>query len=128
DIELVTALRAEGFEAAKRKAVSLEAGQTTAALADKSIDAAIGSAWDVPWLAREKGVALKSLNPADYRVEFYGDTLFTLQRGAKASPDTVRKFYDASLKGWDYALQHPGEIAPRLIAELPKLAGITDPA
>src|SRR5437763_266213 len=30
DIELVTALRAEGFEAAKLKAVSLEPGQTTA--------------------------------------------------------------------------------------------------
>ena len=128
DVELVTALRSEGIDPAKLKSVSLDPGQVTAALADKSIDAAIGSAWEVPWLAREKGIALKFFNPADYRVEFYGDTLFTLQRRAKAEPQTVRSFYAATLKGWDYALQHPGEIAPRLIAELPKPAGIADAA
>ncbi len=74
DIELATALHAEGVDAAKLKSVSLEPGQAVAALADKSVDAAIGSAWQVPWLAREKGIAVKSFNPADYRVEFYGDT------------------------------------------------------
>ncbi len=128
DIELVTALAAEGVDPAKLKSVSLEPGQAVAALADKSVDAAIGSAWDVPWLARERGLALKSFNPADYRVEFYGDTLFTLQRRARTEPQTVRAFYQASLKGWDYALQHPGEIAPRLLAEAPKPAGIADAA
>jgi ABC-type nitrate/sulfonate/bicarbonate transport system substrate-binding protein len=126
DIELATALRAEGIDPAKLKSVALEPGQIAAALADRSVDAAIGSAWEVPWLAREKGLALKSFNPADYRVEFYGDTLFTLQRRARTEPQTVRSFYAASLKGWDYALQHPGEIAPRLLAERPHPPGITD--
>jgi ABC-type nitrate/sulfonate/bicarbonate transport system substrate-binding protein len=128
DIELATALKAEGIDPSKLNAVALAPGQTAAALGDRTVDAAIGSPWEVPWLAREKGIALKSLNPADYRVEFYGDTLFTLQRLAKTEPQTVRSFRAASLKGWDYALQHPGEIAPRLLAELPHPAGIADPA
>jgi len=106
----------------------LEPGQTATALGDRSVDAAIGSAWEVPWLARDKGIALKSFNPADYRVEFYGDTLFTLQRLANREAQTVRSFRAASLKGWDYALQHPDEIAQRLVAELPRPAGIADPA
>src|SRR4029077_13963129 len=79
-------------------------------------------------LAHEKAIALKSFNPADYRVEFYGDTLFTLQRLASREGQTVRSFRAASLKGWDYALQHPDEIAQRLVAELPRPPGIADPA
>src|SRR5260370_26626896 len=72
--------------------------------------------------------ALKSFNPADYRVEFYGDTLFALQRLAAREGPTVRSFRAASLKGWDYALQHLDEIAQRLAAELPRPPGIADPA
>jgi ABC-type nitrate/sulfonate/bicarbonate transport system substrate-binding protein len=131
DIELVTALKAEGLDPGKLRSVPLSPGspgQTVAALADRSVDATIGSAWEVPFLARDKGVALKSFNPADYRVEFYGDTLFTLRRLARAEPHTVRSFRAASLKGWDYALQHPDEIAARLVAELPRPAGIADAA
>jgi len=126
DIELVTALKAEGIDRGKLKSVSLNPDQTVAALVDRSVDAVIGSAWEVPWLAYEKGLALKSFNPADYRVAFYGDTLFTLQRLARAEPQTVRSFRTASLKGWDYALTHPDEIQQRLLAELPHPAGIAD--
>jgi ABC-type nitrate/sulfonate/bicarbonate transport system substrate-binding protein len=128
DIELAAALHAEGVDPDKLKSVPLEPGQSFTALADKSVDAVPGSAWDLPWLAREKGVALKSFNPGDYRVEFYGDTLFTLQRRAKTEPQLVHNFYAASLKGWDYALQHPGEITPKLLAEMPHRAGVTDAA
>src|SRR5260370_28954557 len=72
--------------------------------------------------------ALPIFNPADYRVEFYGDTLFALQRLATREGQAVRSFRAASLKGWDYALQHPDEIAQRLVAELPRPPGIADPA
>src|SRR5947207_217894 len=57
DIELGTALAAEGIDQAKLKSVLLEPGRAAAALADKSVDAAIGSAWDLPFVAREKGLA-----------------------------------------------------------------------
>jgi ABC-type nitrate/sulfonate/bicarbonate transport system substrate-binding protein len=128
DIELATALKAEGIDRGKLRSVALDPGQTVAALGDRSVDAAIGSAWEVPWLAHDKGIALKSFNPADYRVEFYGDTLFTLQRLANRQGQTVRSFRAASLKGWDYALQHPDEIAQRLVAELAHPPGIADAA
>src|SRR5437867_1731283 len=59
EVELATALRAEGIDPAKLKTVAIEPGNIAAALADKTVDAAIGSAWEVPWLARQKGVALK---------------------------------------------------------------------
>jgi len=127
-LELATALRAEGIDPDKLKSTPVEAGQTLGVLADKTVDVAPGSVWDLPWLAKERNLNLKSFNPADYRVEFYGDTLFTLQRLAKNQPDVARGFRIASLKGWDYALQHPDEIAGRLVATLPRPPGITDAA
>ena len=127
-IELATALRAEGVDPEKLKLTTVEPGQTLGVLADKTVDAAPGSIWDLPWLAKERNLNLKSFNPADYRVEFYGDTLFTLQRFARNQPDVVRNFRLATLKGWDYALQHPDEIAGRLIATLPRPPGVADAA
>ena len=126
--ELATALQAEGIDPSKLKTTSVEPAQVLGILADKTVDAAIGSVWDLPWLAKEKGLNLKSFNPADYRVEFYGDTLFTLQRLARDQPDTVRDFRLASLRGWEYALQHPDEIAGRLVATLPHPPGVNDAA
>ena len=126
DIELATALRAEGVDLDSLKPVPLEPGQTVAALAQRSVDVAPGSAWDAPWLAHEKGFAVKSFDPADYRVEFYGDTLFTLKRFAAAEPAILRGFREASLKGWEYALRNPDEMGARLMAELPRPAGVAD--
>jgi len=127
-MEFATALRAESIDPTKVRSTPVEPGQTLGVLADKTVDAAPGSVWDLPWLAKEKGLNLKSLNPADYRVEFYGDTLFTLQRLAKNQPELVRNFRIASLRGWEYALQHPDEIAGRIVATLPHPPGIADAA
>src|SRR5580704_8028232 len=128
EIELETALRAEGIDPAKTKAVSIDSPRIVAALADRTIDAAIGSAWIVPWQAHERGIILKSFNPANYRVDYYGDSLFTLQRFEAAEPATVARFRAASLKGWEYALQHPDEIAARLVADYPGDGPVADAA
>src|SRR5262249_1872111 len=51
DIEFATALHAEGIDPNKLKPVPLEAGQALPSLADRSVDAIMGSAWDFPWQA-----------------------------------------------------------------------------
>ena len=126
DIELATALRGEGIDPAKIKSLTIDANQIVPALADHSIDAAVGSAWIVPWQAHERGIVLKSFNPANYRVEYYGDSLFTMQRFAAAEPETVGRFRAASLKGWEFALQHPNEVIARLLAEKAPEAPVAD--
>jgi ABC-type nitrate/sulfonate/bicarbonate transport system substrate-binding protein len=126
DIELATALRAEGIDPAQTKSVNITADQIVPALADHTIDAAVGSAWIVPWQAYEQRLALKLFNPANYRVEYYGDSIFTMQHFEAAEPDTVRRFRDATLKGWDYALRHPDDIIARLVADKPGEPAIAD--
>lgn len=49
-------------------------------------------------------------------IDFYGDNLFTTEKELKAHPDRVRAFRDASLRGWQYAMQHPEEIVDLIIA------------
>jgi ABC-type nitrate/sulfonate/bicarbonate transport system substrate-binding protein len=128
DIELATALRAEGIDPARTKSVTITPAQIVPALADHQIDAAVGSAWIVPWQAHERGIVLKSFNPANYRVEYYGDSLFTLQRFATVQPDTVARFRAATLKGWEYALRHPDDLVARLVADKPGEPPIADVA
>jgi hypothetical protein len=126
DIELTTALRAEGIDPAKTKSVTIKPDQIVNSLADRTIDAAVGSAWTVPWQAHERGLVLKSFNPANYRVEYYGDSLFTMERIAAAHPDMVDRFRAASLKGWEYALHHPDDMISRLITDKPGEPAIAD--
>jgi ABC-type nitrate/sulfonate/bicarbonate transport system substrate-binding protein len=128
DLELRTALYAEAIDPDKLRSLSSEPGRALADLASHRVDAAVGSVWELPWQARERGVALKSFNPAGYRVDYYGDSLFTLQRLAKTDPALVQRFREASIKGWGYALQHPEEIAARVLAELPMRVAVSDPA
>ncbi|HJU17214.1 MAG TPA: ABC transporter substrate-binding protein [Stellaceae bacterium] len=128
DIELRTALKAEGIDPGTLHSVPIEPGGAVAALQKGTVDAVIGSAWQVPWQAHERGLALKSFDPAAYRPEFYGDSLFTLQRFAAAEPETVAHFRAASLKGWEYALLHPQEMATRLLTELPQRMPVSDPS
>jgi len=128
DLELRTALYAEAIDPDRLRSLSSEPGQALADLASHRVDAAVGSVWELPWQGRERGVALKSFNLAGYRVEYYGDSLFTLQRLAKTDPAVVQRFREASVKGWGYALQHPDEIATRILAELPVQVAVSDPA
>lgn len=70
--------------------------------------------------ARELGVELQALRPAEYGVDAYGDTLYTTGALARAEPGLVARFRRASLEGWRYALEHAPEVAGRISAELPR--------
>jgi PAS domain S-box-containing protein len=59
---------------------------------------------------QEKGLKVNVINPQSYGIDFYGDILFTSERELMTYPERVEKFRRASLKGWQYALEHPEEL------------------
>src|SRR6516165_4416286 len=126
DLELRAVLKGAGIDPEKLKSVSIEPRQLIAALAERRVDAVVGSAWELPWQARERSMALKSLTLSGLPPEFYGDALFTLQRFANSDLTTARHFREASIRGWEYALLHPDEIAARILSELRALP-VSDP-
>lgn len=72
------------------------------------------------YAASEAGISLQELSPQDFGLDFYGDTLYTHQQVVDRSPQMVRRFLNASLRGWEYALNHKQEMARRIASELPR--------
>lgn len=54
--------------------------------------------------------------PVAEGIDFYGDNLFTSQKELENHPQRVKAFRQASIKGWQYALNHPQEIADLILA------------
>ena len=65
-----------------------------------------------------RGVLPSIMRTADFGIDFYGDILFTSQAEVEHQSQRTEAFLRASLKGWNYALNHPAEIA-KLILLLP---------
>lgn len=59
---------------------------------------------------KEKNIDVNIINPMNYGIDLYGDMLFTNQNEAKNHPERVIKFKQATLKGWEYALDNKEEI------------------
>jgi diguanylate cyclase (GGDEF)-like protein/PAS domain S-box-containing protein len=59
-------------------------------------------------------------------IDFYGDNLFTSEHEIAEHPERVAKFLAASLKGWEYALAHPKEIATIIKQQYKSTKSISD--
>lgn len=91
---------------------SLELAPTTwdiGELIRGEVDAMAAYSTNSPYLLREQGLSYILMRPRTYGVDFYGDCLFTSQQELTNHPDRVRRFREASLQGWEYALEHPDE-------------------
>lgn len=62
-----------------------------------------------PYLLKKRGHEVNIIDPRDYGINFYGDTLFTTERFIQDHPEATEKFRQASLRGWKYAIDHPDE-------------------
>lgn len=71
--------------------------------------------------AKERGLDIQLLHIADAEQMFYGDTLYTHQRVIDRNPELVRRFTEASLKGWQYAMEHRDEMVAA-VSVLPRYA------
>lgn len=64
-----------------------------------------------------QGFNLNIMEPSDYGVKFYADTLFTTEKMLREKPEIVRKFVQASIEGWKMAIADQ----PKAIDELMKI-------
>ncbi|MGE4462765.1 MAG: ABC transporter substrate-binding protein [Arcobacter sp.] len=64
-----------------------------------------------PIILQEKGIKYKIFHPKDYGFDFYSDILFTSSKFIKENPLTTKSFYEATLKGWEYAFKNKTEAA-----------------
>jgi PAS domain S-box-containing protein len=67
-------------------------------------------------LKKLHGIEPAVLDPLEYGIDFYGDTLFTSGEISRKHPDTVARFRRASLKGWEYAMAQQAEVVDMILA------------
>ncbi|WP_320034664.1 ABC transporter substrate-binding protein [Halarcobacter sp.] len=63
-----------------------------------------------PFYFKERNIDINIINPTNYGFDLYGDMLFTNQNEVINHPDRVNRFKEATLRGWEYALDHKEEI------------------
>lgn len=80
-------------------------------LATHKVDAIMGYISNEPYLLRKAGIKVHIFDPKDYGYSFYDDLLFTSSRYAQKYPQRVSAFYEASMKGWQYAFANIDETA-----------------
>ena len=106
--ELLALFRKEGLR--EEDYVRIEPSYDAQDLVRGKVDAIQAYASDEPdYLARE-GFAFRTLRARDAGIDFYDLNLFTTARQLEQNPEQVRAFRQASLKGWEYAMEHPDEI------------------
>ena len=64
---------------------------------------------------------LQVLTPRDYSSAILGDVIFTTEAFVSEHPDTVRKFVEASIRGWRFCLDNPTEAVSIVLASNPEL-------
>lgn len=64
-----------------------------------------------PFLLTERRIPHTIFSPKQYGFDFYGDILFTSEQEITKHPERVKKFYEASKKGWEWAFANIKESA-----------------
>lgn len=83
---------------------------TVTPLLEGRVEALSAYSTDEPFVLQQAKFPYVLLTPRAGGIDFYGDVLFTSQRQLRQHPEQVKAFRAASLKGWEYAVQHPEEM------------------
>ena len=117
-VEMRAMMLAEGLDINQAQEFSLfdpdQHAQPFTLLAQNEIDAYPGYVWTALWRAKQEGLDVSVLKPSAYGIDFYGDSLFTTERFADDRPEVVKRFVQASMLGWEYALNNKDVIASKI--------------
>ncbi len=116
ETELYAYLKREGITRYQAEPHSFD----PADLISGKVDALSGYSTDEPFILDKAAFKYAIFTPRSAGIDFYGDTLFTTEKTIKANPKGVRAFRNAAIKGWEYAMAHPEEIADLILARYSK--------
>jgi len=97
--------------------IYIENGQGLQTLLKGKVDAIAADLTEQPDLLDRMGYQHYIIDPASYGLDFYGDMLVTTNRKLASNEEQVKLFREASLQGWQYALEHPQEIIDYILAQ-----------
>lgn len=81
----------------------------------KDIDAISVFTTNEIFTLNEMGIDYNIFDPAAYGIKFYDINLFTSKKLLSQDPQKVEAFKNASIRGWQYALEHKEEIVELIL-------------
>jgi len=118
DLELQALFASEGISPYATRTSDITRDFTLEDLKSKAFDVVPDYLGQISYTASKENLPIKVIKPAEYGVDFYGDTLFTSTELATQNPELVERFRRASIKGWYYALENPKEITDLIVNRL----------
>lgn len=85
------------------------------ALKQGKTDAIVIYSTNEPYEFEQTKVDIFTISPRDYGIDFYGDNLFTSEDEIKKHPQRVQAMRQATLKGWQYALNNPADVVDLIL-------------
>lgn len=85
-----------------------------------SVDAILAFGYAAESL-KEKDVEINQIKLSDYGIDIYGLTIATHEALIKENPDLIRRFLAATMKSWEYAINHPEEATRSFVEAYPEL-------
>ncbi|MDC8760677.1 diguanylate cyclase domain-containing protein [Janthinobacterium fluminis] len=107
--ELLAYLALDGVTAGRF--VRVEHNDRPQDLVEGKVDAISAYVTTEPYYFDQAKFAYQIYTPRTAGIDFYGDNLFTTEAEIRAHPGRAKAFRDASLRGWQYAMAHPQQIA-----------------
>jgi diguanylate cyclase (GGDEF)-like protein/PAS domain S-box-containing protein len=86
-------------------------------LINGKVDAISAYTINQPYYLDRANFSYQTYSPRSAGIDFYGDNLFTSEQELIKHPERVKAFRSASLRGWQYAMEHPDEITNVLLAK-----------
>jgi two-component system sensor histidine kinase/response regulator len=92
-------------------------------LIDGRIDAMSIYSTEAPYMLEHSSLGYQILSPRARGDDFYGDVLYTTESELRDHPERAAAVRAATLRGWQYAMAHPGEIADLIRKRYPQRHG-----
>lgn len=113
--ELLAYLKNEGLPPERLKL--LEHSHDPQDLINGKINAMSAYSFFQPYYLDRANFNYQIYSPRAVGIDFYGDNLFTSERELKEHPDRVKAFRAASMRGWQYAMEHPEEVTSLILGK-----------
>lgn len=99
---------------------------TIDSLANGAAEVIAGYADSTVWLAKQKNIPLNTLYAENYGIDFYADVISVNRNKLKNDPVLVEKFLQATLRGWEYALNNKEITIKKIISTYPRKFQVAD--
>ncbi|MCP4138263.1 MAG: ABC transporter substrate-binding protein [bacterium] len=86
-------------------------------LIEKKTDAFSSYTTNEPYYMKQKNIPCSIIRPINYGIDFYGDSIITSEQELEKHPERAAAFRKASLRGWEYALEHREEAIDIIISK-----------